>query len=67
MLIPFKNGKINFSDKGSGHVIALIHGYMETAEVWENFADRVSQKFRTLSIDLPGHGLSELCNEVNSM
>jgi pimeloyl-ACP methyl ester carboxylesterase len=67
MLIPFKNGKINFSDKGSGHTIVLIHGYMETSEVWESFADRISQKFRTLSIDLPGHGLSDFCNEVNSM
>jgi len=67
MLIPFKNGKINFSDKGCGHAIVLIHGYMETSEVWKNFADRVSQKFRTVSIDLPGHGLSDLCNEVNSM
>ena len=67
MLIPFKNGKINFSDKGSGPVIVLIHGYMETLDVWENFASRVSQKFRTLSIDLPGHGLSDICNEINSM
>ena len=67
MLIPFKNVKINFSDKGSGNAIMLIHGYMETSEVWKNFSDKVSQKFRTLSIDLPGHGLSELCNEINSM
>ena len=67
MLISFKNAKINFSDKGTGHAIVLIHGFMETSEVWKSFADRVSQKFRTLSIDLPGHGLSDLCNEVNSM
>ena len=67
MLIPFKNGKINFSDKGSGHAIVLIHGYMESSEVWENFADRISQNFRTLCIDLPAHGLSDLCNEINSM
>ena len=67
MLIPFKNGKINFSDKGSGHVIVLIHGCMESSEVWKNFSDRVLQKFRTVSIDLPGHGLSDLCNEINSM
>ena len=67
MLIPFNTGKINFSDKGSGHVIVLIHGYMETSRVWENFASIVSQKFRILSIDLPGHGLSDLCNEINSM
>jgi len=67
MIIPFKNGKLNFSDKGSGNAVMLIHGYLETSEVWESFADRVSQKFRTLSIDLPGHGLSDLCSEINSM
>ena len=67
MLTPFKDGKINFSDKGTGRAVALIHGYMETSEVWESFADIVSQNFRTISIDLPGHGLSDLRGDVNSM
>ena len=58
---------MNFSDKGSGDVIVLIHGYMETAEVWENFADKLSQHFRTVSVDLPGHGLSALSDEINTM
>ena len=67
MLILFKGRKINFSDRGSGSVIVLIHGYMETSEVWKKFTTRVSQRFRTLCIDLPGHGLSDLCSDVNSM
>ena len=67
MQIPFKNGNIHISDKGTGQPIVLIHGYMETSEVWKSFADRVSQNFRTICIDLPGHGLSDLCHEVNIM
>ena len=67
MFISFKNRKINFSDTGSGEVVVLLHGYMETLEVWENFANRISSKFRMLVVDFPGHGLSDLCGEINSM
>lgn len=67
MLISFRGGKIHYSDSGSGKVIVLIHGYLESMEVWENLAGRLSQKFRILRIDLPGHGRSDLFSDVNSM
>ena len=67
MLISFRGGKIHYSDSGCGEIIVLIHGYLESMEVWENFAGRLSQKFRILRIDLPGHGHSDLFSDINSM
>lgn len=67
MLISFRGGKIHYSDSGSGKVIVLIHGYLESMEVWENLTGRLSQKFRILRIDLPGHGRSDLYSDMNSM
>jgi pimeloyl-ACP methyl ester carboxylesterase len=67
MFISFKGGKIYYTDSGKGKVIVLIHGYLETIEVWEKFASRVAKKFRVVAIDLPGHGKSDYTSEINTM
>ena len=67
MLIPFRDGKIHYSDSGSGKIIVLIHGYLESADVFKNFADRLSSGFRVIRVDLPGHGLSDACCRINTM
>lgn len=47
--------------------MVLIHGYLETSEVWTRFAKRLSSEFRVITFDLPGHGRSDLQEEVTSM
>jgi pimeloyl-ACP methyl ester carboxylesterase len=61
------NGNIHYSDQGSGGVIVLLHGYLETSEVWKSFAARLSTKFRVISIDLPGHGRSDIYAAEHTM
>ena len=63
------NGKvrIHYNDKGKGHTIVLIHGYLESAEIWNSLAAKLSKKFRVISVDLPGHGLSDINKKSNSM
>jgi pimeloyl-ACP methyl ester carboxylesterase len=39
-----------------GSACILIHGFGEGAYVWNRFSPSISQLFRTLSIDLRGHG-----------
>jgi len=63
----FNSGKIHYSDKGKGTVVVLIHGYLETSEVWNSFAQKLAQNFRIIAIDLPGHGKSDACGEVCTM
>lgn len=53
---------------GSGDKsVLLLHGYLENANVWEDFAKALSKKYRVIAIDLPGHGISEVKGEVHSM
>jgi pimeloyl-ACP methyl ester carboxylesterase len=59
MFFLYKGRRISYNDSGKGKAIVLIHGYLETSGVWDSFARRLSEKFRVISVDLPGHGLSE--------
>ena len=49
---------IHFFEKGLGQPLILIHGYCETANMWADFAESLSDKFRVICPDLPGIGNS---------
>lgn len=66
-MIPFKTASINYSDKGSGKTIVLFHGYLETHEIWDGFAEELSKSFRVIAIDIPGHGKSGKIAETHNM
>lgn len=55
----YDSGRIHYTDQGEGTVIMLVHGYLETCGIFESFAERLSEKFRVIAVDLPGHGKSE--------
>ena len=65
--ISFSNKSIRYSDHGSGKVIVLLHGYLESLEIWNDFAEELSKNFRVICIDIPGHGKSDLLAETHSM
>jgi pimeloyl-ACP methyl ester carboxylesterase len=65
--IHYKGKKIHYSEEGTGHPVLLIHGYLETGDVWKDFAPLISEKFRVIAIDLPGHGNSDIFGESHSM
>lgn len=39
--------------------IILLHGYLETLNVWNELVDRLKDKYRVIVIDMPGHGLTD--------
>lgn len=58
---------VHVSDSQKGeNVILLLHGYLETLYIWEEFTALLSPYMRVVSIDLPGHGLSG-SYPINSM
>ena len=67
MIFSFKGGEIHYSDSGNGIPIVLLHGYLESSEVWNGFEEKLIKQFRVISIDLPGHGLSSVYGEVHTM
>jgi len=63
----YNSGRIHYKDQGEGQVILLIHGYLETSVVLSNFAKKLSEKFRVIAVDLPGHGKSVNNEKVLTM
>lgn len=63
----FQNKNIVYYDLGTGPVMVLIHGYLETKEVWRNISQSLAQKFRIIVPDIPGHGQSDVLAETHSM
>ncbi len=55
------------SEKGEKPIV-LLHGYLESLEVWDDFVRRLTRDgYRVITLDLPGHGISEVVGEVHSM
>lgn len=63
----FKGKKVFYSDEGTGDPVIMIHGYLETGDVWSGFVKRLTGKYRVLCIDLPGHGESDMYDRVHTM
>jgi pimeloyl-ACP methyl ester carboxylesterase len=61
------NITLRASDTGKGKTIVLLHGYLETMEVWEKIIAELSKTFRVITLDLPGHGLSDFCENTATM
>lgn len=65
--VLFRNAAVRYSDRGKGRVIVLLHGFLESIEIFDQYAAALSKKFRVITIDLPGHGRSECIGYVHTM
>lgn len=63
----FGNTPIFYIDEGRGETIVLLHGYLESSLVWDNFASALKRSFRVIRLDLPGHGLSGVNGDIHTM
>lgn len=57
-----------YVDAGSGdNTILLIHGYLESIEIWENVISKMGKSNRMIAFDVPGHGISEVKGEIHTI
>lgn len=63
----FENIQISFTDTGEGPVVVLLHGFLESKEIWRGFSDVLAGTCRVICIDLPGHGESGIITDCHSM
>jgi len=63
----FRKERVRFSDKGKGRALVLLHGFLESLEIWKEFSEKLSKHFRVISIDLPGHGQTPCMGYVHTM
>ncbi len=67
MKINFRGAEIHYSVVGEGEATVLLHGFLESSEIWEEFLPEFSRYGKIISIDLPGHGRSGCVAEIHSM
>src|SRR5258708_34641420 len=52
--------EIFFRRLGRGKSVILIHGFCETHEIWDGYAEDLAGEFEVLAVDLPGFGESPI-------
>ncbi|MBX7181529.1 MAG: alpha/beta fold hydrolase [Bacteroidia bacterium] len=63
-----KEATISFTDTGKGYPnIVLLHGFLESKQVWKNWITSFPKSYRIITIDLPGHGQSDTIGYYHSM
>lgn len=50
-------------DHDMGPVVVLLHGFMGSLHDWSDLRKRLRPRYRTIAIDLPGHGQTPLTEE----
>lgn len=65
--IQYQQKSIAYQISGSGPALVLLHGFLESKAIWDDFTEILQKDFTVIAIDLPGHGESELIEETHSM
>ena len=60
MKVEIGNAEIYVQKKGSGTPLLLIHGVPDSADMWEDVIDGLSNQYTCYALDLPGFNRSEL-------
>lgn len=50
-------------DQGEGETIVLLHGFCGSSSYWHEIIPELSNNYRVIAPDLPGHGQSDSFNE----
>jgi M3 family oligoendopeptidase len=59
---------LHLADSGKGEkCVVLLHGYLESMYVWDDFLPLLTPKMRVIAVDIPGHGLSDTIAEKHTM
>ena len=58
---PAPGVRIHYTDEGrrDGRTLILVHGFAASVHAWRPWVERLSNDYRLIAIDLPGHGLTE--------
>jgi pimeloyl-ACP methyl ester carboxylesterase len=66
--IEFLGKNLNYKVQGSSEkVVFLLHGYLESLEIWDGFADQLAEDYKVIRMDIPGHGNSDVLGDEHDM
>lgn len=67
MKILFKDIPIHVDTYGDGKSLILLHGFLESSQIWDKFIPLLKKQYQIICIDLFGHGKTPKFNEVHEM
>lgn len=56
--IQVADARLHIRKRGKGPVIFLLHGSFSSLQTWNEWENELIKSFTTISLDLPGHGLT---------
>ena len=59
----YNGTKIYYEETGEGEPLLLLHKFFGTADNWRPFIEDYSKQFRTIAVDMMGHGRSDIYNK----
>lgn len=61
--------QVHYRDEGRNNTktLVLLHGFLQNLDVWSSYVLTYLRDLRVVTIDLPGHGLTDTFAEVHSM
>jgi pimeloyl-ACP methyl ester carboxylesterase len=65
--VHYQNKNIAYKISGNGPALVLLHGFLESKAIWNDFTETLQNDFTVISVDLPGHGESELVEGTSGM
>ncbi len=65
--ILYNNKSIHYRISGTGKCVVLLHGFIESLDIWDEFVIDLEKDFCTIAIDLPGHGKSDCLGDIHTM
>lgn len=59
--LTFEGRTLHYRDEGREHphTLVLLHGFLQNLDVWSTYVLNYMRHLRIITIDLPGHGLSD--------
>ena len=67
--VQYQNKKIHYRDEGRDkpQVMVMLHGFLQNLDIWSSYTLSYMRYMRVITIDLPGHGYSDLLGDVQPM
>ncbi len=56
--VPVRDIEINYNEEGAGFPLILVHGLNGDSTAWALVMPKLSQRYRTIALDVRGHGES---------
>lgn len=66
-IINYQGKDIHYKISGKGNCLVLLHGYLESLEMWNIHQEQLSEYHQVISIDLPGHGKTGNFGKIHTM